>query len=331
MRAMPYHIFGEHAEDLRENGAGMTQTQIDLPEFFQQKIAEQYATDEAQLIMEGSVPARMVSLRANTLKADREEIAAQLDEAGIAFERLSWYEDAFLVPQARENQIWSLDTYKEGKLYLQSLSSMIPALVMEPKAGEDILDMCAAPGGKTTQMAALSGGSAHITACEMNGPRAEKLRYNLDRQGANGVSVMQEDARRLSEFFRFDKILIDAPCTGSGTLRAGDPKAHKRFTPALLAKVRKSQRALLAKGLELLKPGGTLVYSTCSIFSEENEKQVEAALQAASKTGSYQVKPIKLPGLSEIPQLPCPLDGAVTVMPTMRYEGFFVCKIARLG
>ena len=331
MRAMPYHIFGEHTEDLRENGAGMTQTQIDLPEFFQQKIAEQYATDQAQLIMEGSVPARMVSLRANTLKADREEIAAQLDEAGIAFERLSWYEDAFLVPQARENQIWSLDAYKEGKLYLQSLSSMIPALVMEPKAGEDILDMCAAPGGKTTQMAALSGGSAHITACEMNGPRAEKLRYNLDRQGANGVSVMQEDARRLSEFFRFDKILIDAPCTGSGTLRAGDPKANKRFTPALLAKVRKSQRALLAKGLELLKPGGTLVYSTCSIFSEENEKQVEAALQAASKMGSYQVKPIELPGLSEIPQLPCPLDGAVTVMPTMRYEGFFVCKIVRLG
>lgn len=309
----------------------MAQTQIDLPEFFQKKVSEQFAPDQVRLILEGSVSARMVSLRANTLKASREEIASRLEEAGIAFEGLSWYEDAFLIPQARENQIWPLDAYKEGKLYLQSLSSMIPALVMDPKAGEDILDMCAAPGGKTTQMAALSGGSAHITACEMNGPRAEKLRYNLDRQGANGVAVMQEDARRLSEFFRFDKILIDAPCTGSGTLRTGDPKAHKRFTPALLAKVRKSQRALLAKGLELLKPGGTLVYSTCSIFSEENGEQVKAALQAASGKGSYQIKPIELPGLGEIPQLPCTLDEAMTIMPTTQYEGFFVCKIVRLG
>lgn len=309
----------------------MTQTQIDLPEFFQQEIARQYDAGQAQLILEGSASERKVSLRANTLKASREEVAAQLEEAGIAFERIPWYEDAFLIPQARENQIWQLDAYKEGKLYLQSLSSMIPALVMNPKAGEDILDMCAAPGGKTTQMAALSDGSAHITACEMKAPRAEKLRYNLDRQGANGVAVMQEDARRLSEFFRFDKILIDAPCTGSGTLRAGDSKACKRFTPALLAKVRKSQRALLAKGLELLKPGGTLVYSTCSIFSEENEKQVETALQAASKKGSYQVKPVELPGFEAIPQLPCPLEGAMTVMPSEEYEGFFVCKIVRLG
>lgn len=309
----------------------MTQTQIDLPEFFQQEIARQYDAGQAQLILEGSVPARKVSLRANTLKANREEVAAHLEEAGIAFEHVAWYEDAFLIPEARESQIWPLDVYTEGKLYLQSLSSMIPALVINPKAGEDILDMCAAPGGKTTQMAALSDGSAHITACEMNAPRAEKLRFNLERQGTNGVAVMQEDARRLSEFFRFDKILIDAPCTGSGTLRAGDPKAHKRFTPALLAKVCKSQRALLAKGLELLKPGGTLVYSTCSILAEENERQVDTALKAASKMGSYQVKPIELPGFETIPQLPCPLEGAMAVMPTAEYEGFFVCKIVRLG
>lgn len=309
----------------------MTTERIDLPEFFSQELSRQYAPDLVQAILEGSVDGRKVSLRANALKASRQEIASELEATGIEFATPAWYEDAFQILNARENQIWPLSAYCEGKLYMQSLSSMIPALVMQPKTGEDILDMCAAPGGKTTQMAALANGAAHITACEMNGPRAEKLRYNLNRQGASNVNVMQEDARRLSEFFRFDKILIDAPCSGSGTLRAGDPKVHKRFTPKLLEKSIKSQRALLAKGLELLKPGGTLVYSTCSVLEAENERQVEAALKAASKKGSYAVKPIELEGLQEIPQLPCPIEGAMTVCPTEDYEGFFVCKIVRLG
>lgn len=327
---MPYHVKSK-PQQFFEIGASMTSERIDLPEFFEQELSKQYAPEHVQAILQGSVDGRKVSLRANTLKANREEIAQELEGAGIDFETPAWYEDAFQILNVRENQIWPLTAYTEGKLYMQSLSSMIPALVMDPKAGEDILDMCAAPGGKTTQMAALGNGAAHITACEMNGPRAEKLRYNLDRQGAFNINVMQEDARRLSEFFRFDKILIDAPCSGSGTLRAGDPKAHKRFTSKLLEKSVKSQRALLAKGLELLKPGGTLVYSTCSVLEAENEKQVEAALKAASKKGSYEVKPIELAGIEDIPQLPCSLEGAMTVCPTQDYEGFFVCKIVRLG
>ena len=97
---------------------------------------------------------------------------------------------------------------------------MIPPLVLAPRQGETVLDMAAAPGGKTTQMAALSGNAALITACEKNRIRAERMQFNLQRQGATRVSVMVEDARRLDDLFSFDRILLDAPCSGSGTIAA---------------------------------------------------------------------------------------------------------------
>ena len=94
---------------------------------------------------------------------------------------------------------------------------MIPAIILAPKEDENILDMCASPGGKTTQMACLSANNAFITACERNKIRAEKLKYNLQKQKANRVNLMIEDSRNLNDLFKFDKILLDAPCSGSGT------------------------------------------------------------------------------------------------------------------
>ena len=155
---------------------------------------------------------------------------------------------------------------------------MMPPLVLGAQAGEDILDMCAAPGGKTTQIAALTQGQAHLTACEMSIPRAEKLEANLHRQGAKNVPVMRIDARELDEFFRFDRILLDAPCTGTGTVISGNEKSLRGLTEQLLCKCARSQRALLDRAMGALKPGGTLVYSTCSIMPQENEDALQEAL-----------------------------------------------------
>ena len=115
-----------------------------------------------------------------------------------------------------------MDIYKNGKIYLQSLSSMLPPIVLNPMPKNDILDMTAAPGGKTTQIAALSNNEANITACEINKIRAERLRYNLDKQGASSVFVMLEDARNIDNFFSFDQILLDSPCSGSGTININE-------------------------------------------------------------------------------------------------------------
>ena len=303
-----------------------------LPAFFEPLLCEQYGPELAGLILNGC-RARRTTLRANALKATPEAVAACLEEAGIAHERVAWYPDAFvLAPGVQARDVWALPLYEQGGLYLQSLSSMLPALALGPKAGLDVLDMCAAPGGKTTQMAALTGGRAHITACEMHMPRAEKLRFNLERQGVTNVNVMQVDARRLDDFFRFDEILLDAPCSGSGTLDEADPKLAKRFTPQLVSKSQASQKALHKKALSLLKPGGTLVYSTCSVLEGENEQVVCQALAAAGKMGTYELRAIRaFEGDPALPLLPTTLDGTVCLRPTELFEGFFMAKIARLA
>lgn len=125
---------------------------------------------------------------------------------------------------------------------------MLPALVLAPKAGETVLDMAAAPGGKTTQMAALSGGKALITACEKNAIRADRLQFNLTRQGARAVNIMRQDARLLDSLFKFDKILLDAPCSGSGTLLLEDGEPQRRMTADWLAKTAKTAESAAAKG-----------------------------------------------------------------------------------
>jgi ribosomal RNA methyltransferase Nop2 len=142
---------------------------------------------------------------------------------------------------------------------------------------------------------------------------------------------MRVDARRMDDFFAFDRILVDAPCSGSGTLRAGDPKTAKRFTPALIEKSRKSQRALLDKGLAMLKVGGTLVYSTCSVLACENEEVVKDCLRRAGKRRSFEVQPIDRPGFDALPTLPASIEGALVLCPTDLYEGFFVVKIRRIA
>ena len=140
---------------------------------------------------------------------------------------------------------------------------------------------------------------------------------------------MRTDARRLDDFFSFDRILVDAPCSGSGTLQTGDAKLEKRFTPTLIEKSSKAQRALLSKGLALLKPGGTLVYSTCSVLRRENEDAVKWALDNVRKGRSYELKPVEVAPGDVLPLLPTALEGALALCPTDLYEGFFIAKIVR--
>ena len=300
-----------------------------LPELVGALLAEQYDAEQVERIIAGYQTRRAVTLRANTLRANRASVAAALDEAGISWDPVPWYDDAFVLPDATERDVWNLPAYANGELYLQSLSSMIPALVLDARAGEDVCDLCAAPGGKTAQIAALSG--AYITACEMHAPRAEKLEYNLNKLGARNVTVMRCDARKLDDFFSFDRILLDAPCSGSGTLVAGSEKTARRFTRKLVDKSVKSQRALFQKALSLLRVGGTLVYSTCSVLECENEDIVRFGLERAPRGKSFQLQPIAIANAESLPVLPTTLDGTLALCPTARYEGFFMAKIVRTG
>ena len=299
----------------------------ELPKLVSELLIAQYDALEVERIIAGYRTQRAVTLRANTLKVNRANVAAALDEANISWEAVPWYDDAFILPEATERDVWNLPLYARGEIYLQSLSSMMPALALDARAGEDVCDLCAAPGGKTTQIAALSG--AYITACEMHAPRAEKLEYNLNKLGDRNVTVMRCDARKLDDFFSFDRILLDAPCSGSGTLVAGSEKAARRFTRKLVDKSVKSQRALIQKALSLLRVGGTLVYSTCSVLECENEDIVRFGLERTQRGKSFQIQPFAIENADSLPMLPTTLEGTLALYPTRYYEGFFIAKITR--
>ena len=290
-----------------------------IPQFLKDLLIEQYGEEISAKIENGYKAQRPVTLRVNNLKNSLEKVKEKLDEAQIEYETVSWYENALIIKNVREEEIRKLEIYENGEIYLQSLSSMLPPIILEPKAGENILDMTAAPGGKTTEIAALTENKAYITACEKNKIRAERLKFNLQKQGVKSANVMVEDARKLSDYFSFDKILLDAPCSGSGTENIFD----KNFSQELVERSVKFQEELLRKALKILKPGGEMVYSTCSILKQENEKVLERVLSK----GNAQIEPITV---QDIEVLPSRISGTVTVCPTEKYEGFFVAKIKKL-
>ena len=297
-----------------------------VPEFLYQLLLKEYDKDITNKIVEGFLSNRNTTFRVNTLKVSVDYIKQKLNEFKIEFKQVSWNENAFIIEDIKENEIRELDIYKNGEIYLQSLSSMISPIIVNPKEGENILDMAAAPGGKTTQMANLSNNKAMITACEKNKIRAERLKYNLEKQGASRVSVMLKDARKLDDFFSFDKILLDAPCSGSGTINLNDINLEKTFTKELIDRSIKTQKELIRKAVKILKVNGELVYSTCSVLKEENEKVVEEIL----KMGNIEIVPINEKEFKDIPLLPVSVKGTMCVCPTKLYEGFFVAKLKKI-
>lgn len=295
-----------------------------LPQFLIDLFNQQYGEEITQKIIQGYSAKRKTTFRINTLKTDVNSVFEKLDKAKIAYERVPWSKEAVILKQAQEKDIQALEMYEKGEIYLQSLSSMLPPIILNPQPNTDILDMAAAPGGKTTQMAAITQNKAHITACEMNPIRAERLKYNIEKQGANAY-VMVSDSRKIDDFFAFDAILLDSPCSGSGTLNIKNENLSQKFTMKLIEKSTKSQISLLKKALNILKSGQEMVYSTCSILSCENEEIVEKVLKEAKA----QLVPIQLEGMEYLPQLPVKLDGTLCIQPNEIFEGFFVAKLKK--
>ena len=290
---------------------------MEIPQFLKEKIEKEYGLEILKKIETGFIEEKPVTLRVNTIKTNAEKVKIELEKNNIEYEIVEWNKSAFIIKNVKEEEIRKLDIYNNGEIYLQSLSSMIPAIIIDPKERENILDMTAAPGGKTSQMAAIANNKVFLTACEKNKIRLDRLQYNMQKQGVRNINIMQEDSRKLSNYFSFDKILLDAPCSGSGT----ENVFNSNFTEELIKRSCKTQEELLTKALSILKHGGEMVYSTCSILKEENEEILNKVL----KKFKAQIVPIQIP--KEIPVLPTSIDGVVTICPTKLYEGFFVAKI----
>ena len=292
---------------------------MEIPDFFIKKLKEQYNENEVEKIKEGLQKRRNVTFRINILKTNKEEIQIILKQEKIEYDEVGWNKDAIVLKNVTEQDIKKLEIYNEGKIYLQSLSSMLPVIILQPNEKENILDMTAAPGGKTTQIAAYTKNKAFITATEKNKIRLQRLEYNVKKQGVKNINIMQEDSRKLSDYFSFDRILLDAPCSGSGT----ENVFSEKFTEELINRSIKTQEELLVKALNILKSGGEMVYSTCSILKDENENVLKNVL----KKFNAEIVPIEK--IENIPCLPVIIDGTLCVCPSDLYEGFFVAKIRK--
>jgi 16S rRNA C967 or C1407 C5-methylase (RsmB/RsmF family) len=203
---------------------------------------------------------------------------------------------------------------------------MLPALCLNPKKGSRVLDMAAAPGGKTTQLAAIMGNTGTILANEEDAIRAQRLEYNVNKQGATCVSVSVGDGRRIVTDEEFDFILLDAPCSGAGTVEVGNSMTYRAISERLVNRSASLQYGLLKKGLSLLKKGGTLVYSTCSILHNENEDVINKILTEFPDVSPV---PLSLPNTDTVPTLPSTVKGTMLVAPSQLYEGFFVAKLKK--
>lgn len=291
-----------------------------IPDFLKEMLIENY--NDIEDIIKGYNSKRYISFRINTLKSTKEEVLEVLDKSLIEYENVGFSDLAYIIKNVDINVIENLDIYREGKIYLQSLSSQLPPIILDPKENKDILDMAAAPGGKTCQIAALTNNKARILAVEPNKYRLERLKYNLNLQGAR-VNTLLSDGRKIDDFFRFDNILLDAPCSGSGTILLNNEKTYKSISKELVINSSKLQLELLIKALSILKKGEEMVYSTCSILSIENEDVLIKAL----KKVNFEIVPIKDYNL---PLLKTKIPGVICVMPNEYYEGFFVAKLKKL-
>ena len=181
-------------------------------------------------------------------------------------------------------------------------------------------------GSKTTQIAAITNNNAHITACEINKVRSEKLKYNLEKQGVTSTFLMLKDATKIDDFFSFDNILLDAPCSGSGTINVNEKNLKQYFTLNLIKKNTLLQSTLLKKAIKILKSGHEMVYSTCSILKDENEEIIKKIL----KEEKIEIIPINFKGKEKLPILKSEVEGTLCICPNEYYEGFFIAKIRKL-
>ncbi len=294
-----------------------------LPAFLLKRLEESFSPEERDRILAGYGCSGRSAFRVNPLRGTKEEVLSELKEKGIPFEPLPWYEDGYVSSAGADREIRQTAAYENGALYLQNPSSMLPPVLLGDCAGKDVLDMCAAPGGKTTQIAAMAGGKCGIMACEKDKNRAERLKYNLEKQGAR-AAVQVCDARKLDSFFRFDRILLDAPCSGTGTVLLDRENTYSSFSELLVKNSAKLQYQLLKKAFSMLKKDGVLVYSTCSLLPEEDEEVVKRLLETEDAVTA------PLPeSLSALPRLSCGTENGIKVCPDEVHEGFFAVKIMR--
>lgn len=309
-----------------------------LPQPFLDKLRRLIPANQWEKVLKSFAQKRPTTFRVNNLKTDAPSLRKKLEQEGFKTENVLWYKDAFILRKGQQRDLEKTEAYRQGELYVQGLSSMVPPLVLAPQRGEKVLDLTAAPGSKTTQLSSLMGNQGSVTANDNNPIRVEKLRANVATQGASNVEVLPAGDGGLfwkEHLEKFDRVLLDAPCSSEGRFQLDEPATFGYWREDTNRKMAKEQRRLFKSAFYSLKPGGTLVYSTCTFAPEENEMVLGWALETYGDALEIQDSSIPLPshirGLSAWGDLKFhpSVAKAVRVLPTGDLEGFFVASLRK--
>lgn len=273
-------------------------------------------------------------IRINTLKKDIREVKGRLESKGWKLTPVPWCDHGFWIESERRD-LGNLIEHSLGYIYVQEAASMIPPIALDPQPGETILDMCAAPGSKTTQIAQYMENKGLLIANDSDHKRVGALGVNLQRCGITNTAVTIMNGIWFKKAgMMFDRILLDAPCSGTGTIRKSSRVTYE-WSPDNVKRISGQQKGLIRSAWNILKPGGTMVYSTCTLEPEENEAVIDHLLE---NFGNAKIMPINLNINS---------SGPVTEFKGAKYnnevskclriwpqdnntEGFFVAKIKKL-
>jgi 16S rRNA (cytosine1407-C5)-methyltransferase len=283
-------------------------------------------------------PGGVHSGRVNRLRAPAAgPVYDELARAGVATSPLPWYPDGatFTAPKG---EVTALPAVAEGRFFVQNASSFLPPLALGARPGDTVLDTCAAPGGKASLVAALTGGRADLWLNDGIATRIPRLRDVERTLGFAAGTVTTHPAQYIDKYVDrdFDRVLVDAQCSGEGLLDLSQPTAFRYWSVARIRKYHFLQTKMLVAAFRLLRPGGVLVYSTCTVAPEENEAPVSTLL---AREPDAAVEPLRLDdpaarrGLArwEGERFAGDLAGALRLVPEGACEAFFVCRIRRLG
>lgn len=293
-----------------------------MPQWIVKELAKEFDTEKVNEICENSNLKPKITIRVNNLKTTKNELIKKLQSKKIEVEE-GILEDFLYLKNVKN--ITKLEEYKQGLFTMQDESAGLTALVLNPKEGENILDCCSAPGGKTTYIAEIMNNNGNIIAWDLYKKRLEKVKENSKRLGINIIKTEVNDATILKEEYieKFDKILIDAPCLGLGVIkRKPDIKWQRKFEDII--EISKIQEKILNICSKYLKKGGILVYSTCSIIQAEND----IVIQNFINDSIFDLEEINNINISKI-ENKIERKGVKKLYPNEKMDGFFIAKLIK--
>lgn len=317
-----------HFPSLETDPLGHLTHALSLPPWLAARWLERYGPEEALALAQASNRIPPISVRANRQRSSRDALLADLRTRFPHAKPCPYASDGVVI--GRRGHPGLDPAFLSGRFTVQDEASQLVLDLLDPQPGEQVLDTCAAPGGKATGIAERTGQAGQVVALDTHSRRLDLVRRQIRRLGLAGIRCLERDATRSLEDLApgagFERVLVDAPCSGLGTLRR-NPDARWRVQAGDPARLAEKQRTLLDRAAATLRTGGVLVYSTCTVLPEENEDLVRAFLE---ETPNFQRAPA-----DSIPRALRPLidaEGTLRVMPHLHDgDGFFAVRMVRVS